>query len=436
MAVSRFATNNLVAEHDVYVKYLKIRKKFIEEHGWTNVKEFVPSRCGLFDTFFNVSKTTLKRGLYKWHCMQISYDIWQTLVKHCVVWEGAIKYKKSVHVDVSILKKFKAITEQTIYDARCDYNTRLPHGQAHYDACRYLAMYWTYLDIIKDDKTQRYFPDKDTREKAAKIFGYSELENPFQMNGIYWTFGKKNIPDAPVEEETKMEEVNGDILEKRIEDLDLSVRTYNCLDRAGVKKFGSLLMLTANDILHMRNLGINSFREVVSKLQEYGYIYPEDKTNPKIPYVKDSLPIKVQAAKEVEEEPKEVFNDLKNTYDDIAIKYDNLLKTAQEQADRYDELLKQKLDLEAYNSRLRDQLNNLKDENESLKSVAESRRIASNPKNFDTFTLLNIVLEKMKDAKMDNIFITVDGMTVDIHKKFERPFGKAESYTIRTSEAR
>jgi hypothetical protein len=33
MAVSRFATNNLVAEHDVYVKYLKIRKKFEHPFG-------------------------------------------------------------------------------------------------------------------------------------------------------------------------------------------------------------------------------------------------------------------------------------------------------------------------------------------------------------------------------------------------------------------
>ena len=403
MAVSRFATNNLVAEHDVYVKYLEVRKKFIEEHGWTNVKEFVPARCGLFDIFHNVPKTTLQRGLYKWHCMQISYDIWQTLVKHCVVWEGAIEYKKSVHVDVSILKKFKSMTEQAIHDARCDYNTWLPHGQATYDACRYLAMYWTYLDIIVDTKTQRYFPDKETREKAAIVFGYDKSDNPFQMNGMYWTRGKNNIQDAQVEEKT-MEEKNysKDWFSTLLVDIIDDARLTNPLYRAGIQTVGQFVEKSDKELLKIRTFGVVKLRKVKEALEKAGKKYIVDIS---------------------EEKPKEVFND------DLGAKYDELLIA-------YNAVCEQKLECEAHNSSLRDEISNLKDKYDGIVAHNNQLRVASDPKNFDTFTLLNIVLEKMKDAKMDNIFITVDGMTVDIHKKFEHPFGKAESYTIRTREAR
>jgi hypothetical protein len=428
MAVSRFATNNLVAEHDVYVKYLEIRKKFIEEHGWTNVKEFVPARCGLFDIFHNVPKTTLQRGLYKWHCMQISYDIWSKLVKDSVVWHGAVEYKKNINVSYDCLRKFKSMTEQAIYEARCDYNTRLPHGQATYDACRYLAMYWTYLDIIRDDKTQRYFPDKETREKAAIAFGYDRSDNPFQMNGIYWAWGNKDIEEAKEKTKETMEENNysKDWFSTLLVDIIDDARITNPLYRAGIQTVGQFVEKADKELLKIRTFGVVKLRKVKEAIEKAGK-----------KYIVDNLEEKPNTDKMIiSKKSYDVYKESKEEYDKLNAKYDELLKTAQEQADRYDELLKQKLDLEAYNSRLRDQLSNLKDENEGLKSVAESRRIASNPKNFDTFALLNIVLEKMKDSKTDNIFITVDGMTIDIHKKFEHPFGKAESYTIRTREAR
>ena len=272
-----------------------------------------------------------------------------------------------------------------------------------------------------------------------------------EANGMYFDWKNK-------EEGTKMEEANGDILEKRLEDLDFSVRTENCLYRAGVRKFGSLLMLTVNDILHIRNLGINSFREVVSKLQEYGYTYPKDESNPRIPYVRDCLPIKEQeesvidiaeqAAKEVEEErlnDAEMVQKYSKALDDIhemgvkidAITSENdvIRKNATKISDEYDKLLEQKLECEAHNSRLRDEISILKDRVSELVAANQKVNIASNPKNFDTFTLLNIVLEKMRDSKMEYILVTVDGMAIDIHPKQNVPF-RPTNYQIRTSEAR
>lgn len=444
MAVHSFATNNLVKEHDVYTRYMKERTHYIKEHGIKPEPYLFIRRKHLLNSINidNIPLTSLQRAICKWHCMAISYDVWYYFARNCKVTNDVIEHKKVVNVPDDILKNFKKNVEKYIKNYNCDYNRRLPHSRCVYDACRYLAMYWTYLDIIKDEVSQRFYPDPDTWKRAAKIFGYDKDENPFQMNGSYWHHNS--------EEETKVDEANenkyDDVLEKSLRDLDFSVRTENCLHRAGVKKFGSLLMLTANDILHIRNLGINSFREVVSKLQEYGYTYPEDKTNPRIPYIKDTLPIKIeneepvidiaeQAAKEVEEEQKfswnelfEKYNNLKDDYDKLDAMYDSLKSTALEKTKNFDELLKQKLELESYNFKLKDRIENLKNDMEELS-------VAANPKNLDTFALLKTILEKMRDSKMEYILLTIDGMTIDIHPKQNVPL-RPTAYQIRTSEAR
>ncbi|MFJ2738062.1 DNA-directed RNA polymerase subunit alpha [Streptomyces sp. NPDC087440] len=55
-----------------------------------------------------------------------------------------------------------------------------------------------------------------------------------------------------------------------IEDLDFSVRTYNCLKRGGIHTVGDLVALTEADLLDMRNFGSKSIDEVKSKLEECG----------------------------------------------------------------------------------------------------------------------------------------------------------------------
>lgn len=59
-------------------------------------------------------------------------------------------------------------------------------------------------------------------------------------------------------------------LEKPIEDLDLSVRSYNCLKRAGIHTLGELIDKTEEDMMKVRNLGKKSLKEVKQKLEELG----------------------------------------------------------------------------------------------------------------------------------------------------------------------
>ncbi len=59
-------------------------------------------------------------------------------------------------------------------------------------------------------------------------------------------------------------------LEKQVEDLDLSVRSYNCLKRAGIHSVRQLVEYSENDLLNIRNFGAKSIEEVKDKLQAMG----------------------------------------------------------------------------------------------------------------------------------------------------------------------
>ncbi|HPU63848.1 MAG TPA: DNA-directed RNA polymerase subunit alpha [Mobilitalea sp.] len=60
------------------------------------------------------------------------------------------------------------------------------------------------------------------------------------------------------------------VLEMSIDELELSVRSYNCLKRAGINTVEELTNRTAEDMMKVRNLGRKSLEEVLSKLHELG----------------------------------------------------------------------------------------------------------------------------------------------------------------------
>lgn len=60
------------------------------------------------------------------------------------------------------------------------------------------------------------------------------------------------------------------VLEMSIDELELSVRSYNCLKRAGINTVQELTNKTADDMMKVRNLGRKSLEEVLGKLKELG----------------------------------------------------------------------------------------------------------------------------------------------------------------------
>ena len=67
------------------------------------------------------------------------------------------------------------------------------------------------------------------------------------------------------------------ILNKTIEELEFSVRSFNCLKRAGINTVGDLVNKSPEEMMRVRNLGKKSLEEVISKLAEYGLSFAIDK---------------------------------------------------------------------------------------------------------------------------------------------------------------
>ena len=82
-----------------------------------------------------------------------------------------------------------------------------------------------------------------------------------------------DLSDAAIQAEVMIEKENDaqeKVLEMNIDELELSVRSYNCLKRAGINTVAELINRTPEDMMKVRNLGRKSLEEVLAKLKELG----------------------------------------------------------------------------------------------------------------------------------------------------------------------
>lgn len=107
--------------------------------------------------------------------------------------------------------------------------------------------------------TNGAFSGRDIVSLAAKI-----LEEHVRMFVSLSEVGNIGIL-VPPEEDKKIK-----ILEMTIEEMDLSVRSYNCLKRANIHTVEDLTKMTEDDMLKVRNLGKKSLDEVIAKLISLG----------------------------------------------------------------------------------------------------------------------------------------------------------------------
>ena len=107
--------------------------------------------------------------------------------------------------------------------------------------------------------TNGAFSGRDIVSLAAKI-----MEEHIKMFVSLSELGNIGIL-VPPEEDKKIK-----ILEMTIEEMDLSVRSYNCLKRANIHTVEDLTKKTEDDMLKVRNLGKKSLDEVIFKLESYG----------------------------------------------------------------------------------------------------------------------------------------------------------------------
>lgn len=140
------------------------------------------------------------------------------------------------------------------------------------------------IDSIFNPVRKVNFKVENTR--VGQITDYDKLTLELWTDGTIDTedalnFGAKHLADhlalfcdldsaeEVVEEEVEEEEdETNDKLNMMIEDLDFSVRTYNCLKRANINTVEDLVAKTEADMMKVRNLGKKSLEEVVLKLDD------------------------------------------------------------------------------------------------------------------------------------------------------------------------
>lgn len=114
-----------------------------------------------------------------------------------------------------------------------------------------------------DKLTIEVWTDGSIRPDEAISLGAKILNEHFNL----FVNLTKEINDVEIMVE-KEEDEKGKILEMTIEELDLSVRSYNCLKRAGINSVQELIVKAEDDMMKVRNLGKKSLEEVQHKLAE------------------------------------------------------------------------------------------------------------------------------------------------------------------------
>jgi DNA-directed RNA polymerase subunit alpha len=112
-----------------------------------------------------------------------------------------------------------------------------------------------YDRLIMEVETNGSMTPDEALSMAAKILS--------DQLALFVSFSGRPEVEVPVEEAKPF--ANWDI---PVDELDLSVRSYNCLKRAGITKISELLQKTEDEIMNMRNLGKKSVDEIKEKLSE------------------------------------------------------------------------------------------------------------------------------------------------------------------------
>ena len=92
-------------------------------------------------------------------------------------------------------------------------------------------------------------------------------------------FSGESISITTEAEPIKVEPVIDQVQQLNIEDLELSVRAYNCLKRANINSLRELLKLSYNDLMNIKNFGRKSADEVLERLHKMGF-HLSDETIP------------------------------------------------------------------------------------------------------------------------------------------------------------
>lgn len=118
--------------------------------------------------------------------------------------------------------------------------------------------------LVMDIYTNKSILPDEALSKASNILRkYLKVFTKFSPEEM------ESVTDQIVEEENENNEQRK-LLETSIEELDFSVRSYNCLKKSNINTFGEIINKTEDEIMGIKNLGKKSFEEIKEKLKKYG----------------------------------------------------------------------------------------------------------------------------------------------------------------------
>jgi DNA-directed RNA polymerase subunit alpha len=113
-------------------------------------------------------------------------------------------------------------------------------------------------------------PDEALSKSANVLIKYLKIFTKFSPEDI-------ELASELVSEEEKEKSEKEKILNKTIEELDFSVRSYNCLKKSSINTLKDLIKYSPEEIIKIKNLGKKSLDEIKEKINKYGFILGEKK---------------------------------------------------------------------------------------------------------------------------------------------------------------
>lgn len=121
--------------------------------------------------------------------------------------------------------------------------------------------------LILDVETNGSVEVHDALSYAVELLTY-HLNPLLEIGNKLENLRDDEIDDISENSESKLDKDNEDV---KIEELDLTVRSYNCLKKAAIDTIGQLAKMSANDLIKIKNLGKKSYDEILEKMKELGY---------------------------------------------------------------------------------------------------------------------------------------------------------------------
>ena len=111
-------------------------------------------------------------------------------------------------------------------------------------------------------------PDEALSKSANILIKYLKVFTKFSPEDV-------ELEGEPISEEEKERNEKEKILNKTIEELDFSVRSYNCLKKSNVNTLRDLVEYSPMEVIKIKNLGKKSLDEIKEKITKYGFVLGE-----------------------------------------------------------------------------------------------------------------------------------------------------------------